>query len=63
MSRKLFLGTIFFAALLSGCSHEQTSPDYPLLRYNYLKPIDLNVASIDIRDDWLPTDANDVARL
>jgi hypothetical protein len=68
MSRKSLLGkslmgTVFIAALLSGCSHEAASPDYPLLRYNYLRPIDLNVASIEIRDDWLPRDTNDVARL
>jgi hypothetical protein len=30
-------------------------PDYPPLRYNYLPPIRLNVASISVRQDYVPS--------
>jgi hypothetical protein len=30
-------------------------PDYPPLRYNYLPPIRLNVASVEVRQDYVPS--------
>jgi len=30
-------------------------PDYPTLRYNYLPPIRLNVASVSVRQDYVPS--------
>jgi hypothetical protein len=30
-------------------------PDYPTLRYNYLPPIRLNVASVAVRQDYVPS--------
>jgi|UniRef100_A0A8J4HCI8 hypothetical protein len=48
--------------VLAACSHTP-SPDYPLLRYTYLTPLRLNVASIEIDDSWVPDDPADVSRL
>lgn len=50
-------------SLLASCSHEAPGPNYPLLRFNYLTPLHLNVASIEIDDSWVPEDQSDVARL
>ena len=51
------------ALFLASCGHEASSPNYPLLRYNYLTPLHLNVASVEIADSWVPEDSSDVARL
>ncbi len=50
-------------SLLAACSHTASEPSYPLLRYNYLTPLHLNVASFEIDDSWVPSDQSDVARL
>jgi hypothetical protein len=38
---------------LAACGGEP--PDYPPLRYNYLPPIRLNVASVSVRQDYVPS--------
>ena len=39
-------------------------PDYPTLRYNYLPPIRLNVASISVQQDYVPSgEAPDLSSL
>jgi hypothetical protein len=38
---------------LAGCGGGP--PDYPTLRYNYLPPIRLNVASVSVRADYVPS--------
>jgi len=38
---------------LAACGGEP--PDYPPLRYNYLPPIRLNVASVSVRPDYVPS--------
>ena len=50
-------------SLLAACAHEAPGPSYPLLRYNYLTQLHLNVASVEIDDSWVPEDPSDVARL
>jgi hypothetical protein len=63
LARAALFGGAGFAALLAGCA--ETPPvEYPPLRYEYLPPIRLNVASLETDRRWQPTgDPADVSAL
>src|SRR5580700_9329965 len=50
LSRRL---SLLLPLALAACGGEP--PSYPPLRYNYLPPIRLNVASISVRPDYVPS--------
>jgi hypothetical protein len=58
-TRRLALATVL---LLAACA---TPPPrvYPALSYDYLLPLRLNVASIDVRNDFLPSNSDEVSAL
>ncbi len=55
LSRRLLLLCPF---ALAACGDEAAAPSYPPLTYDYLEPLKLNVAQIDIDDSWAPRGAS-----
>ncbi len=51
-SRRL---TLVLPLLLAACGGGDAPPSYPPLRYDYLPPIQLNVATVDVRQDFVPS--------
>ena len=47
--------TLLLPFLLAACGGHEERTDFPPLRYNYLPPIRLNVASIDIQQRFYPS--------
>jgi hypothetical protein len=47
--------SLFLPLLFAACSGDDESAVYPALRYTYLPPIRLNVASIEIVNRFVPT--------
>jgi hypothetical protein len=54
---------VLAAVLLPAACASPPPPSYPPLSYDYLLPLRLNVASIDVRNDFVPGSAADVAML
>jgi hypothetical protein len=54
LARRGWLAALLGALLLAGCGGEPPPESFPPLTYGYLTKLRLNVASIDIRNDWLP---------
>ncbi len=53
-SRLTRRASLMLPFLLAACGHEERE-DFPPLRYNYLPPIRLNVASIDVEQRFYPS--------
>ena len=47
--------TLVLPLLLAACGGGGSPPSYPPLRYDYLPPIQLNVATIDVQQDFVPS--------
>jgi hypothetical protein len=46
--------SVFAALLLASCTRSAPEPVYAPPNYSYLRPLRLNVGSIQVQDDWMP---------
>ena len=56
LRRRSLLGAAALLSLgLAGCGGDETAAELPPLRYDYLTPIRLNVASVGVDERWTPS--------
>jgi hypothetical protein len=63
VSRRAALTMFGLPALLAACGGPSPPKTFEPLRWDYLRPIKLNVASIEIDDSWMSSDGREVGFL